>query len=169
MPLKYLNPETPLINCEIKLILTWSANCVVTNTAANKETTFAITDTKLYVPVETISTQDNVKLLQQLKSGSKRIVNWNKYQSKVTIQAQNRYLVKSDIRTYDNVRKIATGQGGDYATSSLLDYPYLKNNYKGGATMLFITEEAKETILDFSQRTVKVLQFFFFFFCFDMK
>ena len=157
----------PLINCEIKLILTWSANCVVTNTAANKETTFAITDTKLYVPVETISTQDNVKLLQQLKSGSKRIVNWNKYQSKVTIQAQNRYLVKSDIRTYDNIRKIATDQGDDYTTGSLLDYPYLKNNYKGGATMFFIIE-ATETILDFSQRTVKVLQFFCFF-CFNMK
>ena len=57
-----------------------------------KETTFAITDTKLYVPVATVSTQDNAKLLQQLKSGFKRTINWNKYQSKVTIQTPNPYL-----------------------------------------------------------------------------
>ena len=46
-----------------------------------KVTTFAITDTKLYVPVVTLSTQDNAKLLQQLKSDFKRKINWNKYQS----------------------------------------------------------------------------------------
>ena len=54
-----------------------------------KTTTFAITDTKLCVPVVTLSTQDNAKLLEQLKSDFKRTVNWNKYQSKVTIQAPN--------------------------------------------------------------------------------
>ena len=54
--------------------------------------TFAITDTKLYDPVVTLSTQDNVKLLRQLKSGFKRTINWNKYRSKVTIQIQNQYL-----------------------------------------------------------------------------
>ena len=54
-----------------------------------KPTTFAITDTKLYVPVITLSTQDKAKLLQQLKSGFKRTINWNKYQSKLTIQALN--------------------------------------------------------------------------------
>ena len=45
-----------LINCEINLFLTWSANCDISNTAANQATTFAITDTKLYVPVVTFST-----------------------------------------------------------------------------------------------------------------
>ena len=53
----------PLINCEVNLILTWSSTCVITNsTGAGK---FTITDTKLYVPVVTLSTQDNTKLFQQ--------------------------------------------------------------------------------------------------------
>ena len=68
--------EIPLINCEVNLILTWSSTCVITNsTSAGR---FPITDTKLYIPVVTLSTQDNAKLLQQLKSGFKRIINWNK-------------------------------------------------------------------------------------------
>ena len=53
----------PLINCEVSLILTWSSTCVITNSAGAG--TFAITDTKLYVPVATLSTQDSSKLLQQ--------------------------------------------------------------------------------------------------------
>ena len=60
----------PLINCEINPILTWSEDCVISST--NGETKFKITDTKLSVPVVTLSTQDNAKLLQQLKSGFKR-------------------------------------------------------------------------------------------------
>ena len=54
--------ETLLINCEVNLILTWSANCVISIAASNQATIFAITDTKLYVPVVTLSTQDNTKL-----------------------------------------------------------------------------------------------------------
>ena len=54
-----------------------------------KQPTFAITDTKLYVPVVTLSNQDNAKLLQQLKSSFKRTISWNKYQSKVTTQSPN--------------------------------------------------------------------------------
>ena len=80
----------PLINCEINLILTWSDKCVLSNDT--KATTFAITDTKLYVPVVTLSTQDNAKVLQQLKSGFKKTINWNKYQSKITTQVPNPYL-----------------------------------------------------------------------------
>ena len=54
----------PLINCEINLNLTWSANCVTVSTAiADQRATIAITDTKRYVPVVTVPTQDNVKLL----------------------------------------------------------------------------------------------------------
>ena len=65
-----------LINCEINLILTWSANCVKVSTdVANQGTTFTTTKTKLYVPVVTLSTQDNAKLLQQLKSGFQRTIN----------------------------------------------------------------------------------------------
>ena len=71
-PLKYLNnfwrtPETPIINCEIDLILTWSEKCVLP-----KATIFAIKNKKLYVPVATLSTRDNAKLLEQLKSGFKK-------------------------------------------------------------------------------------------------
>ena len=53
---------------------------------------FLITDTKLYVPVITLSTQDNAKLLKKLKSGFKRTINWNKYQSKMSTERQNNYL-----------------------------------------------------------------------------
>ena len=80
----------PLINCEVSLILIWLTTCVITNsTDAGK---FAVTDTELYVPVVTLSTQDNTKLLQQLKSGFKRKINWSKYQSDPKKYAQNRYL-----------------------------------------------------------------------------
>ena len=58
-----------------------------------KAATFAITHTKRYVPFVTLSTQEYAKLLQQLKSGFKRTFNWNKYQSKLTIQALISYLV----------------------------------------------------------------------------
>ena len=91
-------------------------------------------------------------------------------------------------KTYENIRKIATGQGDDYTTGCLLDYPYFKDQYKmiaidlskqqafdadlraihqinftvnldraGNATMFFILEEAKETVFEFSQGTVKIL------------
>ena len=80
--LKYLSKfwrtlEIPLINCEINVILTWSEKCVLANDT--KAATFAITDTKLYVSVVTLSTQENAKLLQQLISGFKKTISWNKY------------------------------------------------------------------------------------------
>ena len=96
--------------------------------------------------------------------------------------------INNNIKTYENIRKIATGKGDDYTTGCLLDYSYFKENYKmiaidwskeqaldtdpraiqqinfianlniaGNTTMFFITEEAKETVLDFLQGTVKVL------------
>ena len=80
----------PLINCEVNLILTCSSTCVIANsTSAGR---FAITGTKLYVPVVTLSTQDSGKLLQQLKSGFKRPINWNKYESDPKTYTQNQYL-----------------------------------------------------------------------------
>ena len=80
----------PLIYCEVNLILTWSLICVIVSTNnANQNATFTITNTRLYVPVVTISTQKNAKLLQQLKSGFKRVINWNKYLSKPELLAQN--------------------------------------------------------------------------------
>ena len=95
VPLKYFSNfwrtlEMPLINCEVNLILTWSEDCVITNSRDKGK--FEITDAKLYVPAVTLSTQDNAKLLQQLKSGFKRTINWNRYQSEPKTYAQNRYL-----------------------------------------------------------------------------
>ena len=184
VPLKYFSNfwrtyEMSIINCEINFILTWFENFVISNSAANQETTFAITDTILYIPVVTLSSQNNAKLLQQLKSGFKRKINWNKYQLKTATQnAPKQYFnflidnsfqgvyslfvlafnaidnrkiharyylpnakdkdsnvmidgknffdqpIKSYIKTYDNVRKITTGQGDDYTTDCLLDYNY---------------------------------------------
>ena len=86
MPLKYLSNfwrtiEIPLINCEVNLTLTWSRDCVITNsTGAGK---FKITETKLYVLVVTLWTQDNAKLPQQLNLAFKRTINWNKYESNI--------------------------------------------------------------------------------------
>ena len=88
VPLKYLSNfwrtlEMPLINCEVNLILTWSKDCVITNSTG--EGKFAITETKLYVPVVTLSTKSNEKLLQQLKSGFKKTISRNKYGSSIYI------------------------------------------------------------------------------------
>ena len=190
VPLKYLSNfwrtlEMPLINCEVNLILTWSSTCVLISTKIpNQNPTFAITDTKLYVPVVTLSTQENTKFLQQLKTGFKRVINWNKYLSKPELLAQNPILnhlvepslqgvnrlfvlvfengdnrtsdeqyylptveikdynimindenffdqpIKNNKVTYENIRKIATGQGDDYTTGCLLDYPYFADTYK---------------------------------------
>ena len=70
--------------------MTWSVYCVIVYTnVANQGATFTITETKLYVPVITLSTQDNEKLLPQLKSGLKRTINWNIYLSKPELLAQN--------------------------------------------------------------------------------
>ena len=93
--LKYLSNfsktlEMPLINYEVDLILTWSANCVIAYTnVANQDATFEITEINLYDPVVTLSTQDYAKLLSQLKSGFKRTISWNKYLPKPELLAQN--------------------------------------------------------------------------------
>ena len=100
IPLKYLSNfsrslDMPLINCEVSLTLTWSENCVLTDITtqtaraaqgdnparpainAPRNATFKITDTKLYVPVITLSTTDD-NFLEQLKSGFERTIKWNK-------------------------------------------------------------------------------------------
>ena len=104
MPLKYLSNfwrtlELPLINCEVNLELTSSTDCVITNCTGEEK--FVITETKLYVAVVTLSTQDNAKLLQQLKSVFKRTIEWNEYESNAKTFAKNRYLnylIKSNFQ-----------------------------------------------------------------------
>ena len=90
VPLKYLSNfwrtlEIPLINCKVNLILTWSLTCVITTSTGAG--ICEITETKLYVPVVTLSTQDNTKLLHQLRSGFKTTVTWNKDLSKPELLA----------------------------------------------------------------------------------
>ena len=92
VPVKYLSNfwkplEMPLINYEVNLILTWSSTCVITYSTGVG--TFAIIDRKIYVPVVTLSTQDDSKLLQQLKSGFQKVIRWNKYLSKPELLRRN--------------------------------------------------------------------------------
>ena len=91
----------PLIIYEVELILTWSKNCVLadmTVNAAHPEivapsgATFKINDTKLHVSVVTLSKENDTKFLEQLKTGFKRNVKWNKYRSEITVQPQNIHL-----------------------------------------------------------------------------
>ena len=216
VPLKYLSnfwrtPEMPLINREVNLILTWSKGCVITNSTG--EGKFTITETKLYVPVVTLSTKDNEKLLQQLKSGFKKTISWNKYESSINMNqsktfAQNRYLnylinpsfqganrlfvlafenengrtshstyylpkveikdynvmidgrnffdqpINSMSKTYENIRKIATGKGDDYATGCLLDYSYFKENYK-----MIVVDLSRQNELDADPRGIQQINF----------
>ena len=214
VPLRYLSNfwrtlDMPLINCEVNLILTWSSSCVLIATSIpNQNATFAITDTKLYVPVVTLSTQENTNFLQQLKSGFKRVINWNKYLSKAELLAQNPNLnhlvepsfeevnrlfvlafendddrtsdeeyylptveikdynivingenffdqpIKNNKVTYDNIRKIATGQGDDYTTGCLLDSPYFTDTYK-----MIAVDLSKQQALDADPREIPQINF----------
>ena len=92
----------------MKLILTWSLTCAIINSTGAGA--FEITDTKFYFPVITLSTQDNSKLLQQLKSGFKIVNNWNKYLSKPELLAQNpnlNYLVEPSFQGVNRLFVVA--------------------------------------------------------------
>ena len=122
-PLKHLsnfqrNLNIPLINCEVESILTWSKNCVLANMTVRDAQgdnpaivaplglEFQITDTKLYVPVVTLSKENDIKLLEQLKSGFKRTIKWNKYRSQMTIQPKNNKLNYLIDPTFTNVNRL---------------------------------------------------------------
>ena len=82
VPLKYFSNfwrllEMSLINCRVELSLSWNEKCVLASLAGNS--TFTITDAKLYVPVVTLSVEDNAKLTKLLSERFKRSVYWNKY------------------------------------------------------------------------------------------
>ena len=135
VPLKYLSNfwrtlEMPLINCEVNLILTWSSTCVITNsTGAGR---FAITDTKLYVPVVTLSTKENAKLLQQLNSGFKRVINWNKYLSKPELLAQNpnlNYLVAPSFQGVNRLFVLAFENDVQRTVHNAYYLPNVEINY----------------------------------------
>ena len=97
-----------LINCEVSLNLIWSPNSVITNSTGQEK--FKITNTNLYVPVVILSTKDNEKLLQQLVSGFKRVINWNKYLSKPALLSQNpnlNYLIEPSLQEVDRLFVLA--------------------------------------------------------------
>ena len=123
IPLKYLGNfwkslNIPLINCEVKLILTWSKNCVLADMAtrdaegnnpailAPSGAAFKITDSKLYVPVVTLSKGNDIKRLEQLKTGIKRNIKWTKYRSQMTVQLQNNNLNYLSDPTFTNVNRL---------------------------------------------------------------
>ena len=96
IPLKHLSNfwralNILLINCEVELILTWSKNCVLADMTVNagadpaivapSDVTFKIKETKFYVPAVTLSKENDIKLLEQLKTAFKRTIKWNKYRS----------------------------------------------------------------------------------------
>ena len=112
----------PLINCETNLILTWSENCVLTSKAtrgANPDVnpaiaavnnpanaTFKITDTKLYVPVVTLSTKDDNNFLEQSKSGFKRTIKWIKCRSEIIYQTKTNHLNYLIDPTFTKVNRL---------------------------------------------------------------
>ena len=256
--------EMPIINCEIELQLTWYDNCLVGYTtdaagaaantaslpldgdddaarAAKAKMTFAITDTKTYIPVVTLRSIESEKLLRHLDRGFTKTINWNKLSVRETtlparrfdvmieptFQGVNRLFIlcysgdsnrdknthifmpnsqideynvtvdgrnvfESPINTidrkgYENLRDIMIGNGDDYTVGSMMDYRYFKDKYKiigidlsrqrildadpraiqqinfkgvaraNNIKAIFIMEESKDTILNFTQGTVKVI------------
>ena len=100
--------------------MNWLGNWVIVyNTNANNQVpTFTITETNLYVPVVTLSTQDNEKLLPQLKSGFKRKISWNKYQAKPELLAQNanlNYLIET---SFQGVNRLFAFENDEQRTSN---------------------------------------------------
>ena len=232
VPLKYVSSffrslEMPLVNCKIDLELTWHKDCMISsaNAAAGKVVSFMITNTKLYIPIVTLSTKDNNNLTKQLNNGFKRSNYWNQYLSKpfteqaanktgitrfsldaafqgvnrlfilafedtradeaadapaprnlvanrvirnsykkyfvprvditsynVLIDGRNFYdqPINDSIRKYDEIRKIATGKGDNYATGCLLDYDYFKKNYQ-----LIAVDLSKQIELDADPRAIQ--------------
>ena len=110
VPLKYLSNfwrslEMPLINCKIHLELNWSKDCVMSTIA---DTTFKIKNINLYVPIVTLSSKDNVKLVKLLEEGFKRPVYWNEYQTKIeTRNLDNNNLTRFPLdASFQGVRRL---------------------------------------------------------------
>ena len=219
--------------------MTWNKNCILSSEDDNS--VFAITDTKLYVSIVTLSAEDNVKLSKLLGEGFKRSIYWNKYKvipnktydangyirklldssyqgvkrlfvlaydniNGITTNSHKRYFfprikkknykveidgrsfydqaINDSIKQYDEVRKVSTGQGDDYTTGFLIDFAYLKKQYRliaadlskqkaldadsraiqqviftgtpsAGVIIYYILEQSKEKILEFSKGTTK--------------
>ena len=94
----------PLINCKVELSLKWYKNCILSS--AGTASTFAITDTKLYVPVVTLKIEDNAKLSNLLSAGFKRSIYWNKYQAILKYHAANENIRERLDTSFQEVNKL---------------------------------------------------------------
>ena len=181
IPLKYLGNfwralNIPLISCEVFLELKWNKNCVITSLeqrqadagapAVNGTTTgamFAINDCKLYVPVVTLSKDDEIKLLTNLKSRFKREIIWNKYRSQMTTEAINNNLNILIDPTFTNVNRLfnlACGQNNNdrqlfsrfYLPNVMVkDYNVIIDKLAFFDLPVKTEEEAYEKIIDISK------------------
>ena len=129
VPLKYLSNfwrslEIPLINCKIELSLTWDENCILTNVDGNS--TYKITDAKLYVPIVTLSIEDNSKLTKLLSEGFKRSVYRNKYKviPNKTYE-ENNYIREFLDASYQGVKRLFA-----LAYDNTGNNPVTANSYK---------------------------------------
>ena len=93
-----------MINCKVELSLKWYENCILSSTGT--AATFAITDTKLYVPVVTLKIEDNAKSSTLLSEGFKRSVYWNKYQAILKYHVANSNIRERLDATFQGVNKL---------------------------------------------------------------
>ena len=192
IPLKYLGNfwralNIPLISCEIFLELKWNKNCVITSLeqrqvdagppAVNGTTTggtLAINDCKLYVPVVTLSKDDEIKLLTNLKSRFKREIIWNKYRSQMTTEAINNNLNILIDPTFTNVNRLfvlAYGQDNNDRQSfsrfylpnvMVKDYNVIIDKLAFFDLPIKTEEEAYEKIIDNEYTTGNLLDYDYF-------
>ena len=174
----------PLINCKIHLELYWTKICVMFDNNNNNNNNynenynnreFKITNTKLYVPIVTLSTEDNVKITKQLNERFKRSFYWN--QCKIKMYTENldknnplRILLDASIQgvkrlfvlAFDNInnddKKVERDSHKkleDYTTGCLLDYQCFKDHYQ-----LIAVDISKQKKLDADPRTIKQTEFY---------
>ena len=146
VPLKYFSSswisiDLPLINCEIELDLRWTRNCVLFEISrifsdppeqevatAITGKTFQINNVKLYVLVVTLSINNNIRLLENIKLGFKRAISWNKYRSEITTQPKNNtldYLIDPTFRNINRLLVLSFKNGDNDPTRYFLDKYYM--------------------------------------------
>ena len=165
----------PLINCEIKLDLTWKKECVLSTGTGNA--VFIINDTKLHVPVVTLSKEDNKEFIEQQNKKFQRSIYWNEYKTKeinengqrkyylprsdlekynVIIDGRNFYNnpIESEIEKYRELTKVMIGKGEHNTTGSLFDFNYFDKHYK-----LVAVDLSKQKELDADPIAIQQIEF----------
>ena len=166
----------PLISCEVSLELKWNKNCVMTSLkerqvdagppvvrdGAPTGASLAINECKLYIPVVTLSRDDEIKLLTNLKSGFKREIEWNKYRLQMTTEAINNNLNILIDPTFTNVNRlfVLAYQNADDRQSfsqfclprvMVKDYNVIIDKFAFFDLPIKTEEEAYEKIIDISR------------------